>query len=361
MRDFYKSPCFIDITTTKRCNLRCDYCSVSAGNCYEDELNLEEFKKLFKEVHDLNIHRISLSGGEPFTRSDFFDILNEATKYDYATIINSNGTLITEEIAKKLTRYNFNRICITLDGDRPEIHEYFRGKGSFEKTINGIKNLQKYNLPVSTLFTLNKINVNNLIDCIKFNEKLGIEYMSVMVLCPTGRATSGNLLVDKNTWYEVFNKLTDMKKNEEIKLNFKIVPPNESDVFWLYYFPLKYYDKLDLLYLWEQEENNNYNREISCKAGISSCYIDANGDVYGCELMSGINSLLAGNIKKQSLKDIWDNSSVFSKLRNMKFENLRGKCKECPHTWCGGGCRSTAFNLGGSLCSSDESCFYESN
>ena len=45
----------------------------------------------------------------------------------------------------------------------------------------------------------------------------------------------------------------------------------------------------------------------------------------------------------------------------MKFENLRGKCKECPHTWCGGGCRSTAFNLGGSLCSSDESCFYESN
>ena len=77
--------------------------------------------------------------------------------------------------------------------------------------------------------------------------------------------------------------------------------------------------------------------------------------------MRGIHSLLAGNIKKQSLKDIWDNSSVFSKLRNMKFENLRGKCKECPHTWCGGGCRSTAFNLGGSLCSSDESCFYESN
>lgn len=75
MRDFYKSSCFIDITTRKRCNLRCDYCSVPAENCYEYELNLEEFKKLFKEVHDLNMHRISLSGGEPFTRSDFFDIL----------------------------------------------------------------------------------------------------------------------------------------------------------------------------------------------------------------------------------------------------------------------------------------------
>lgn len=73
----------------------------------------------------------------------FLTFYNEATKYDYATIINSNSTLITEEITKKLTRYDFNRICITLDGDSPEIHEYFnfRCKGSFEKTINEIKNL----------------------------------------------------------------------------------------------------------------------------------------------------------------------------------------------------------------------------
>lgn len=250
-----------------------------------------------------------------------------------------------------------------MDGSTPAIHEYFKGKGSFNKTIQGIKNLQKYNLPVSTLFTLNKINLPNLIDTIKFNEELGIDSMSVMVVCPTGRSSSGELLINKENWYPIFLELSKLKKSNKIKLNFKIVSPNESDLFWLYYFPLKHYNKLDLLSVWNQPEFEKYSnketREISCTAGISSCYIDSNGDIYGCELMCGINEFVAGNIKEKSLLKIWNESEVFNRFRNFDFENIQGKCKNCEHTWCGGGYRSSAFNLGGSYYSSDESCFYK--
>ncbi|WP_317312254.1 radical SAM protein [Clostridium thermobutyricum] len=112
MRNYYSAPCFIDITTTKKCNLKCDYCSVSASpsNKNENELSLDDFKRIFKEMDSLNVHRVSLSGGEPFTRSDFFDILDEAVKYKFAKIINSNGTLITDLIAQRLSNYNFDRI-----------------------------------------------------------------------------------------------------------------------------------------------------------------------------------------------------------------------------------------------------------
>jgi len=361
MRFFHSAPSLVDVGVTNRCNLKCDYCSVSSSpnELKEDELSLQDFKNLFQDLSDMNIHRISLTGGEPFVREDFFEILNLTQKHRFAKVINSNGVLITDSIARKLSEFNFDRICITMDGSSPSIHDVIRGDGNFKKTIKGIKSLMRYNLPVSTLFTLNKTNVHDLIPTIKLNEMLGIRYMSVMVVCPTGRASDGNILADKDKWYPVFLKLSEMRKNGDIRLNFKIVPPNESSVFWLFYFPLEYYNRLDLLEVWGQNPRITQAREVSCTAGISSCSIAHNGDVYGCELMTGINELKAGSIKENSIKDIWENSFAFLKLREITFDKITGKCKSCPHKWCGGGCRSASFNLTGSKYGSDESCFFE--
>lgn len=101
----------------------------------------------------------------------------------------------------------------------------------FQKTISGILNLQRNRLPVSTLFTLHNENVEDLIPIIKLNEELGIEYLSVMVICPTGQVVGKELTLSKEKWYPIFNKLTDMKKNGEIKLKFKIVPPMKVKCF----------------------------------------------------------------------------------------------------------------------------------
>ena len=74
---------------------------------------------------------------------------------------------------------------------------------------------------------------------------LGIEYMSVMVICPTGRANGiGSILADKKQWYPVFLDLTERISKGEFKVKFKIVPPNESDVFLTHYFPLAFYNRI---------------------------------------------------------------------------------------------------------------------
>lgn len=362
MRKCLSAPILIDTSITRKCNLNCEYCSASANSTMDtsDELTLEEFKDIFNQIDDLNVHRISLGGGEPLMRKDFFDILGEAVKHRFCTIINTNATLITDSVAQKLTNYDFDRICVSLDGSNAEVHDFYRGAGSFDKVIKGIKNLKKYNLPVSTLFTLNNHNIDNLIECIKFNEELGMDYMTVMVLCPTGRATGKDVLVRKEQWYPVFMKLTNMMANNEIKLHFKIVPPNEGSVFWLFYFPLKYYNKLDLLHVWKQDYlKEPESREFSCQAGIKACSIDYNGDIYGCDLMIGIDKFLAGNLRKNTFKDIWDNSDVFNEFRKMSMNNVQGKCKNCKNNWCGGGCRSSAYNLTGDIYGSDNVCFCE--
>ncbi len=358
MRKFFSAPVLADISLTNRCNLKCEYCYASSGdeNKILSELSLDTYKLLFEQLDKMNVHRISLTGGEPLLRKDFFEILNEAQKYKFAIIINSNGILINDSIACKLKNYRFDRICITIDGSSSKTHDVIRGKGTFLKALQGIRSLQKYNLPVSTLFTLNKNNINDLIDTIKLNEALGINYMSVMVMCPTGRAAKGALLINKESWYPIFLQLSEMKSRNEIKINFKIVPPNEGNVFWLFYFPLKYYNRLDLLKYWNQDYENSEECNLSCQAGIKSISIMCNGDVYGCDLMIGIDEFKAGNILRNTIDDIWNNSTAFNKLRNIEKKDLKGKCYQCKEKWCGGGCRSAAFNLDGSIYGSELGC-----
>lgn len=364
MREYSPFPLLVDISVTNRCNLNCSYCSADSGPFArkKDELSIEMLDSLFKELDYMGVPRVGITGGEPFMREDILEILELFSKYRFTKILNTNGILINDKISRKLVPLNLDRICVTLDGSKSEIHDSQRGKGSFNKVVEGIRNLQRYNLPVSTLFTLGKHNVDDLINTIKLNDKLGIEYMSVMVICPTGRANDGSILADKNSWYPVFYDLTKRIYAGEFNVKFRIVPPNESQIFWTHYFPLAHYGRLDLLEkVWNQsiETIETSNREISCKAGISSCAINHKGDVYGCDLMNGIESLVAGNIKEKSFNEIWHNSDIFKKLRNIHMKDLSGKCSTCQIPWCGGGCRCSALELDNSILGSDLACFYE--
>ncbi|WP_246092702.1 radical SAM/SPASM domain-containing protein [Terrilactibacillus laevilacticus] len=266
--------------------------------------------------------------------------------------------MITNKVCENLQKNRFDRICISLDGSCKEKHNPIRGLGSFEKTISGIKRLKKYNLPVSTLFTITKNNIDDLFETISLNESLGIEYMTIMVVCPTGRGAENDVLLPKEKWYPTLLKLSEMKKENKFKLKLKIVPPNESEVFWCHYFPLKYYNRLDLLSVWNQKMPTEDNqRKVSCQAGVKSASIAADGNVYGCDLMMNIPDFCAGNIKEQSFNEIWYESKIFTKLRNLNIDDLDDKCSSCVHKWCGGGCRSAAYNLTGSITGADMSCY----
>lgn len=184
--------------------------------------------------------------------------------------------------------------------------------------------------------------------------------MSVMVICPTGRANDSSILADKEHWYPVFLDLSKRISKNEFKVNFKIVPPNESEVFWTHFFPLAHYKRLDLLSVWGMTLKDNYEkREISCQAGIESCSINHKGELYPCDLMNGIPELVAGNVNDDDFLTIWSKSKIFENMRNIRFKDITGKCARCPHKWCGGGCRCTALEQDGTLLGSDLSCFWE--
>ena len=100
---------------TKQCNLRCKHCYANAGSRPSpDELTLEQKLKVLQQLDEAGVAAISFSGGEPLINKDFWTVAEEASEYGMYVSVATNGTLITENIAKKLREINVRYIEVSF-------------------------------------------------------------------------------------------------------------------------------------------------------------------------------------------------------------------------------------------------------
>lgn len=98
---------------------------------------------------------------------------------------------------------------------------------------------------------------------------------------------------------------------------------------------------------------------MGCQAGLTNIGIDSVGNVRGCESLYD-SIFVEGNLREQTLSEIWNNPNAFSYNRHFKTELLSGKCKECEEgARCAGGCRSYNYFTQGMLYESK--CFARKN
>ncbi|AFY19327.1 MULTISPECIES: radical SAM protein [Pseudomonas] len=176
---------------TNRCNLSCRHCYVTSSPHGEFGFDIGKMRHLLKEIQsELGSVRIALSGGEPLTRSeDALDFLEAANKL-HPLLLLTNGTLITQKMADKLSKLNMT-IRISLDGYSAETHDLIRGKGSFKKSIKGIQNLQNSGFPLENIELFAMIppeGVDGLPKVLSLAEDLGIRKMKIEPIAKTGRA-----------------------------------------------------------------------------------------------------------------------------------------------------------------------------
>ncbi len=112
-----KKPYYVDFSVTPYCNLACPFCSAGAANRMETEnkkpFTIEMIENIFDQFYENEILRVSLEGGEPFSRSDIIEIMHLADKHNFWYMINTNATLITEELAKEISKTSVEKLCIT--------------------------------------------------------------------------------------------------------------------------------------------------------------------------------------------------------------------------------------------------------
>jgi MoaA/NifB/PqqE/SkfB family radical SAM enzyme len=134
-----------NIDLTYRCNNNCRHCwLVLPANAPEEknELTFDEIRRIVDEARAMGCRRWNISGGEPLLRSDFPEIFDYLTRKAVSYSLNTNGTLITPEIARLLTRKGTKMIA--LYGATAEVYDHItRSPGGFKKVMRGFEYLKE--------------------------------------------------------------------------------------------------------------------------------------------------------------------------------------------------------------------------
>ena len=315
------APLFVVYSVTKLCNLKCPYCFADASlKHYTDELTTEEALSVIDECYKNKVFWLQFSGGEPLMRKDFFTLLEYAHEKEFPIVIQSNGTLITEEIAHRLRKLGVAFMGVSLDGGIPKTHEESRGVGNFQKTITGINNLLKENIRVKIGYKTTMENLTEIPHVLDhFQSQQHFVGMHLYSLADVGRQSGSNLLSKENS-AKVLSYTGSLREKYHITFT--------------YGYGMYTRKVSDEKFIQMLKDGKRENVEFpNCGAGRTQCNIWYNGLVKPCEIWPVKDAV--GNIKERGLADLWQNAPLFKQLRSL---NIR--CKTCPFfDTCGGGCR----------------------
>ncbi len=337
MAYYSKKPVSVRLVLTGKCNLHCNYCFMDAGKTGNpDELSTARWLTFIERLRELHVFDIVLNGGEIFLRDDLFVIIKKIrdNRMHKLTLF-TNGTLITPKVAGRLSDLKIKNIVVSLDG-LENCHDELRGKGAFQKTINGIRNLTAAGIFPQVAFTPVKTNYKDLGGLIDLLADLKITFLQLNTLSPEGRCMN------------IYKKLV-LGFPGQIKESLDIINEKRRQ------FPdikincaIGFYYHLPESYGYFQENPQNYkvkHLKEGCSAASRACTITPTGDVIPCE---GFPTFVGGNIKEKDILDIWNNSESFKKIRELADVAMDQTpyCKECKYIYiCNGGCRATAYKV----------------
>ena len=183
-------PWSAQIEITKDCQSRCKYCFNSSGKNLRDELDSSQWIKAIKILSEMGLTSVCLTGGEPFLKENFFSILDHCTKSIENVTVFTNGIYLSKqwnvlrqneiEILKRVQRFQ-----ISIDSIDKEVHDKYRGKGSWDKAICAISKLRNIGCEVRISSTLHNENVNQIQELIAWAK----DVMKVDITLEIGRAS----------------------------------------------------------------------------------------------------------------------------------------------------------------------------
>lgn len=180
LRAKHARPTSVYILITSRCTLRCLMCDIPRNP--RKDLSIDQWFRILEDLATWSNGRskLQISGGEPLLYEGIFELLEYATEHNMLPGICTNGTLVTEEVGRKLMRLGLSNINISLDGTE-QIHDRIRGAGAFRKTDQAIKTLvrERDRVGASTLLILKTVlmgaNAADIPDILEYASNIGAD------------------------------------------------------------------------------------------------------------------------------------------------------------------------------------------
>jgi len=199
-KDFYNRtyekniPFTAQFELTYKCNLKCCHCNI-VPEPGREELTTEEACSILDQLAEAGCLVLTFTGGEPLTRSDIFEILTYSKKKGFNATLFTNGTLISPGVADKLRDINIDKVEISFYGITPGTFEKItRVRGSFHHCLQGIKLLQKRNIPVTLKMVVMTLNLKEFDRVKELAREQGIPFRYSHIIMPNFDGSPGPLL-----------------------------------------------------------------------------------------------------------------------------------------------------------------------
>ena len=306
---------------TNACNLKCSYCYAESGQTHT-QMTLDELTHVAHQVAEVSpsVEHI-LSGGEPLLHPDCLTFAEQLKSSGSQITLLTNGILVNKKNIHRITSL-FNHAKISLDGSEEDIHALTRGSTHYAHIVQVIDDMIELGLRVTVAMTVHR---GNLHDIGPMSQRYGSR-LTFQPLFMAGRGADENALAI--TGEEYYQALAGVES----------VAPMAA--------------------IGTVLENLRGKGSKRCALADTEISISETGDVYPCQLLVE-PEFVAGNVHSTTLKDIYFDSDVLKKIREISIDTI-DKCSTCPiRLLCAGGCRARDYFEVGSLEEAGAFCEYE--
>lgn len=352
--DFSQSPFTIAWEVTRACAFACVHCRADAQHRADpNELNTEESLRLIDRIKDFGNPILIFTGGDPMMRKDLFELIAFATQKGLRCSLTPTATALpTPERMQKAREAGIRRIALSLDAPTAVAHDAFRQvPGSWQRTINILRNAQSAGLSAQVNTTVSTYNVNLLADMVPFIQEVGAVQWSVFFLVPTGRAQM-QWMISPEEHERVFHWLYDLSKTapfdikataapmyRRVAIERRIAEQGNSSPVTFQGAGFQYADGL-----------NRPTRGVNDGNGF--LFISHIGEIQP----SGFLPITAGNVRTDDVVEVYRHSKLFTELRNPDM--IKGRCGICEYRDVCGGQRGRAYGITGDYLETDPACSY---
>ncbi len=326
------------VEATSKCNLGCKYCFANSTMLErkEEDMSLLEVERLLDMARKSKIRKILWSGGEPFSRDDFIDVLR--LSHGIKTSFVTNGESITREHLIEISKMSHvNRIRFSIDGF--DGHDRVRKGSSWKNVLEKIRICHEVNPCVSIVpqTTASSYTLDEIPELLSEVSKIGADRWRMFMLRFSGRISRGS--VDINSKYysdyvSLMSEIATISRSNNLDLQIEVDGGFQSNL-----------DQVLETSSFPTVDGNTH----PCQYLLHVLTIRSNGDIASCPFFE----LEIGNISSYSTIEEIETHVPLIAWRNQKLSNLKN-CEQCRYlNICTGGCRKTAVDLLGSFYAED--------
>ncbi len=347
-KSFDHSPMLVFYELTQACDLVCLHCRACAQSRPDpNELNTAESKRMIDQLTEFpEPPMLILTGGDPFKRSDVFDLIDHAVAVGLEVSITPSATpLVTRDAIIRLRDSGISRIAISIDGGNAETHDANRGvAGSFQRSLDILWAARELGVESQVNTTLTPENVGQIEAMADQIAGLGIALWSVFFLVPAGRAEKlGRLNSDQTE--EVFNRLWNQSQIQPYMIKTTEAPHYRRFVMQNRVANSKQAEDLD-------KDSSRRVIPSGVNDGKGVMFVSHTGEIYP----SGFLPIKCGSFPEDNVVGVYQDSPLFRSLRNTKL--FEGKCGRCEFKNICGGSRARAFAVTGNVLAEEPDCNY---